>query len=208
MFRVNVINGNDMAMNALVYKQPDLNVLEYVTNNLNKVVDKVNEYGQAFVDMAVNAYNKFNSDHALNYNKLVLQSAGVHLDPNTIYYVPVENLGLANNIMQRYIIAQPEMNTLYKKEMCYGYQDSYVVLEEGMYGKDNIEYRRVMDGVLEFEDTEEGEGYVTYYVQDDEDIYPEELSRLDKISILDTWNSVDISIGKGIDPTDPDKGKL
>jgi len=202
MIRVNVVNGGDIAANALIYRPPDNRLLSFLNDNISKAVEYTSNAASGFANTVVNMYNKFNSSESLNAAKLMLYNAGTHLNQDIIYPVMYDNLGNANLIMQRYIISEPQMNNLYTRNMCYGYQDTYVDIDKGSVGKDRLDYQNVMDGVLQHDN--DGNGYFNYYSNSDDTI----LHKFDKLAILETWDNVALMISNGLDPSDPDNNEL
>lgn len=202
---INVIRGGEAAFNSIVFPPPDNRLLSYFNENLQSAYTAIGDMGHRFISTVKNMYDKFNSNEALNASKLLMYQAGMHFNQNIIYPVPMEHLGMANTLMQNYIIAQPDVNKLYKQNMCYGYQDTYINPEPDTYGEDTLYYQLATDGMLQFDKTEDGNGFVKHYSRSDIDEY---LSPLDKFSIQDTWHNVMLLISNGTDPTDPDGGLL
>lgn len=206
MFNIGIVRGGDLAADALIYRPPDNNLVNYLASNLQKANELVGSYSNAFINTMTNVYNRFASDSARLYQKLVLQDANGHLDQNIVSVVRYEHLHMANLAMQRYILAEPTLNEYYRKGMCYGYQDTCTMYEDNKFGKDCVEYRRVMDGMLEFDN--EDEGVVITYSQNDTEMYPDDLDPIDKFNIMKTWDNVARMIVEGIDPSDPLLGEL
>ncbi len=201
---VNTIKGGEMALNAMLYKQPDSNLLNYLQNNIQSAIDNTSAVGSRFVDTVKTMYNRFNDSSIINASKALLFKTGSHMNQTVIYPVAYENIGNANLIMQQYIMAYPEVDKLYQRNMCYGFQDTYINTDPH-HGVESVEYMQVMDGVLQFDGN--GEGYVTHYSYHHSD-KDNELDVFDKLNVLDTWENVQRLIAGGIDPTDPDGGLL
>lgn len=121
--------------------------------------------------------------------------SSVTLEYDTIHRLTMEQLPYAMPTMQRYIMAQPELNLKYKKNLVDGYSETYFNMEPDVYGKDRIEYQEVMDGVL---NTYENHSILTNYSGSNHT----DLTTLNKLDILDTWNNISLSLIQGIDPTD------
>jgi len=195
--RVNVVNGGDEAFNALVYPQPSSAVISYLKNNIESAMSTVSNMSQGFIDNVKRMYSSVNGSEALLNGKLLTMNAGVHLNQNVIY--PVHNFQDTNLIMQRYLMSCPEVSELNKNNMCHGFQETYLDLEEGVYGTDRTDYRDVMSGILTYEG-EHGEGvFKRYYHTDGVD-----LDFIDKLSIITTWDNARKMINDRLDPTDPD----
>jgi hypothetical protein len=101
-------------------------------------------------------------------------------------------------------MAHPDLSKLYVKNMCSGYNGTYVDIEPGVYGTNRSEYIQVMDGVLQFSLNGSDDGYINYYTDSNID----DLDVISKLSVLDTWRSVELAIAKGIDPSDVDGSPL
>lgn len=206
MFNIGIVRGGDLAADALIYRPPDANLVNYLTANLQRAGELVGSYSNTFINTMTDVYNRFASDTARLYQKLVLQDASGHLNQDMVSVVRYEHLHMANLAMQRYILAEPSLNSLYQKGMCYGYQDTCVMYEENKYGEDCVEYRRVMDGSLIFDDDDEGS--VITYSQNDTEMYKEDLDTIDQFNIMKTWENVARMVAEGIDPSDPLLGEL
>jgi hypothetical protein len=202
---VNTISGGETAFNALLYKQPDSNLLNYLQNNIQSAIAATSHLGERFVSTVQNMYNRFNDSSIINASKALLFKSGSHMNQTVIYPVAYDGFSTANLMMQRYIMANPTVDKLYQRNMCYGFQDTYI--NNNPYtGTESVEYMQTMDGVLQFDSSDEGyTQYHSYYHSDENNT---ELDIYDKLSVLDTWDNLQRLIAKGIDPTDPDGGSL
>lgn len=199
--RVNIIDGGNTTVQALLYTPTSQNFINYIQANLPSLDNAIKGLNSNFIQTIHNTFINNYSDEALLQGRIYLYNTG------QIQYLDYNNLYVPNNyIMQQYIMAQPDLNKLYRKGLVYGYNDTYVDLEVDTYGKDNSAYRRVMDGVLDFVETKDGEfeSFVHTYSQDDEDYLGEDISVQDQIKILDTWNNVTLALYDKLDPTDPE----
>jgi len=203
--QVNVISGGmpaDQAFRSMVYKPPEQSLLNYLQDNIQQGAQALGDIGRDFVAGAQSMYEKVNNSAVINASKALLMNIDSHISQDAIYYVNQNNIEDANTIMQQYIMANPVMNNLYQRDMSYGFQDTYFDKEPDVKGEEREDYRRVMDGSLEFFD--DGVGYVVSYASSDET----ELDMMEKITIKDTWAEVERMIALGIDPSDPDLGTL
>lgn len=202
MINVNVVNGGDFAADALLYKQPSATLMNYLNDNINSIVTTTANLSNTFINSVKNMYNKAYDATVLTASKLLLNTVGYSGDQNALYTYHYGSDIQPTLVMQEYIMANPIVDKLYQRNMCFGYMDTYKDPEPDTTGEERLVYQRVMDGVLQFDN--EGNGYVKHYSNRD-DI---ELSIVDKLSVLDTWDTVARYIAEGIDPTDPDKGEL
>ena len=201
--QVRVLNGGDATFNALVYPPPDNNLLTYLQQNVEHAKATMGGISDHFVSMASNMYDKFNSSQVINAGKALLFGTESHLNQNVVYPVVYGHLGESNMIMQRYIIAQPDVNALYQQQTCEGFQETYMDFEPDNEGTERMDYRNVMDGVVQYD--EDGSAYIMHYVDSNE---YEPLDTFDKFSVLQTWDSVAYSIAMGVDPTSIDDSEL
>lgn len=201
--QVNVIDGGRQAFNAMLYNVPSQNTLHWLNNNISRAKNVLGGVADGLVDASINLYNRVNSSSVINAAKELVGSQGGHGNQYMIYGLSDRTMGGANYIMQQYIMANPQVQRLYNDNMCYGFEETYFNPEPGVYGEDRYDYQRVMSGVLQ-EDDEDNCMVIKHYSNCDET----EISVNDQFLILESWAHAENMILNGIDPTDPDMGKL
>jgi len=201
--RVNVVDGGRDAFNTMLYNIPDNNTLNWLNNSMSTAREALTGIADHMVNAASDLYNRVNSNAAINAAKSLVANVGRHDNPYMIYGLQDDTVCNANYIMQQYVMANPQVQELYQNNMCYGFEESYYNPEPDVHGEDRYDYQRVMDGVL-YEDNEHDEMVINHYSNTDE----VEISTGDQHVILDSWAHVENMILNGIDPTDPDGGKL
>lgn len=202
MIPVNTISGGENMERAILYRPPSRELYDYLQNNYQSALSYIQDTGSQFMANVKDLYNRFTSSEAIANAKATLMNAGIHFSQDVIYPLEYNRLNQANLMMQRYMMSHPKVSNLYKKHMVYGFQDTWIDREPNTYGEDRYDYGRVMDGVLQFDS--EGNGYIEYFIQNDEDIYGElELTERERDIILDMYDLVNIAIANGLDPTDP-----
>jgi hypothetical protein len=108
-------------------------------------------------------------------------------------------------VMQRWIMAEPTVRTLYHKQECDGFSDTYKDMSPGIVGEQHYDYRRVMDGVIQ----EDGDSWCAKFYMDDLVEGDTPLIFRDKMDILSTWERVTMYIAAGDeDPTSTTADKL
>ena len=205
MIDVDVVHGGEFGANALIYKPMSQSTSEYLHRHLDSALASIRNVSSNFVDSVKNLYNRFSSAEAINRAKMFLHSAGMHLAQDVIYPVRYDRYRDINLIMQSYVMAKPEVSELYRKNKCYGFQDTYIDPEPNCYGKDRFDYQRVMDGWIQYENDDDQLGYFMHYSNSDPQ---DELSTMDQIAVQSTWDVVARLIAEGIDPTHPDGESL
>lgn len=210
--QVNVISGGDAAFDALVYKPPSQEVLNYLSTGIEhtkNIFSGLGEVGQSFLSHVTTHHDNHTNSSVLNAAKLLVHSAGSHMNNEVISVLAEDQLINANFIMQQFIMAHPNVNFLNQDNMCNGFVETYVDKEQGVYGTERNDYRSVMDGVLqninlEKDDEDDDLLCIRHYSSSGDD----ELDILDKLAVLETWDNVDNMLIEGIDPTDPHGGLL
>lgn len=196
--KANIVRGGEAMENALLFQQPSQAMINYIQENLQPIYDAGSNYSQLFKDNVQNMYNANLSQDALLNAQILLSQAGTALGENAIVELTPDQIPYANFKMQQYIMACPQIQEKYKRNLCHGFQETYYNPEPDTYGEDRRDYQRVMDGIMQYD--ENGEGYVMYYSTDDDE---EELTFYQKVSILNTWHNVKNLLSTGKDPTDP-----
>lgn len=197
---VRIINGGSDAYRALLYPLPDQHTRDYLRHQIEVNTSRLGDVGESYYAQHMDTFNRFNSDSAITAAKAFVHSAGTHFSQDVIYPINNDNIQNANLVMQQYIMSNPIVDKLYSKDMCYGFMETYIDPQPGAHGEDRVDYQKVMDGVVQFE---KDDAYVMYYSNGED-----ELNIIDKLSILDTWHTVEQLIANDIDPTDPDLNEL
>ena len=196
--QVKTVQGGDLAASMLIYPPPDNNLLTYLNNNIQHGMEVLGNAGTNFMNNATALYQKYNGSEILNIGKRLLYSVGSHMNQNVIVPVSYEMLPQANYAMQGYIMEYPELNRLYHQNAIDGYEATYIDPEPNVVGKDRLGYQQVMNGVLQFEDTDEGIGFIEHYSNS---VGIEDLDIYEQLSILKTWDNVALAIANELDPT-------
>ncbi len=203
----NVIVGGPDVMNALIY--PDQNPVNmgYFQQAVYGVNDRLTEVGRQFMSGAKEIYEKVNSSEALRIARAAIRAAKGMFHPNQIVPLEtIEDLQSAQPMMQRWIMAQPDIRHLYHEQRCDGFSETYVDLAPNDIGESHYDYRRVMNGMVQ--EDERGSWFVREY--------PDELVEGDRelifgerTDIIKTWDLIQMFVEAGEqDPTDPYGGNL
>ncbi len=117
----------------------------------------------------------------------------------------LQELQTAAPVMQRWIMAQPDLRSKYLHQEVQGYGESYVNYQGDAVGRRQYDFRRVTDGVV-FEN-DEGYHFTDYRENLAEDDV--ELSLHQKVDILKTWKQIEHYLHEADeDPTSPEGLKL
>ena len=202
-----VISGGTTAFDAVLY--PETNPVNqlYIENQLSQFSQSLNDAGRRFLEGTRQIYEQVNSSEAVHIARTALRAAKGIFHPNHI--APLTTLTAlqdARPVMQRWIMAQPDLRQLYQSQQCAGYPDVYYDLYPRDCGESHYDYRRVMDAMVQ-ENAETGEWFVRYY-PDDLVEGDRALLHGEKVDILSTWDVVQLFIDAKEDPSNPFGGKL
>ena len=202
---VQVLSGPVESFDMLLYPEQSAINQWYLQNQLNRFSQSLNDIGRQFMQGVTTLYDRVQNSDAIRKARAVLRSAEGLAHVNTI--VPLESLEelqSANLIMQRWIMAQPDLRALYQKHLIEGYSDTYVDVHPDTRGDTHYDYRRVMDGIVQFD---EHGWFVKQFIDDiyegDRELYFEE-----KVDILKTWEIIEMALKQQQDPTNPFGGEI
>ena len=126
------------------------------------------------------------------------RAESVRQGDNIQYLSTIEQIQNANNVMMRYIMADPYIRDLYDQGLCYGYGDQYVPEACSVY--DTTEYRRVMNGLQVESEDGSGMEMTTWIYHDPSDV----LTASQADDILATQRNARYHLRKQLmDPTNP-----
>jgi uncharacterized protein YbaA (DUF1428 family) len=206
---VTVMYGDNTAYNALIYgNQPHVGTMQYLQNQVSNISTTLTDAGKSFMSNTAELWDKFHGSAAIQSAAAALRRVGSIFQANIIS--PLFEIGSIQNaplIMQRYIMAQPDIREAFHKQRIDGYSNDYVDMHPGVIGEDHYDYRRVMNGVIQI-DNETGEEKTVHYL--DDSIGDDKDLRLDEqVDIMSTWDIVSSLMKYGErDPTDTYNGKL
>lgn len=166
-----------------------------------------NVISKPFLDNIRGLYNQLNDPRLESQARNFTRQIKGLFHPNTIVpLLSVEEIQKALPMMQRYMMACPDIRTIYHKQLCDGYSDSYVDLEPGVVGAEHYDYRRVMNGIGFCYSDEDEKGKfetwkaINYFEQLREG--DEELTFIQRDMVLDAWALASQALAEKIDVTD------
>lgn len=182
--------------------RPDEATRQWFAERAEVVQQNLTNTSRAFFDRARSLYQTISESQALQMLRNLRTKSDDVWSGNVIEPLrTLESIQTASPVMQRMIMAQPDLRKRYLNQEVEAYGDSYTNFHGDVWGAMHFDYRRVMDGVLEFEDES---SYVIRhfidYMEEDE----RNLSTHEKIDILNTWDVVKRLLDEGgEDPTSP-----
>lgn len=199
----------DDAFNAFIYPEKNAGGLEYLRNQFNNFTGVLTNTANSFIQSSREQFERFNSNAAIEFARNVVKSvigkAEVTTDRVTTLW-EVNQFQGASLQMQRWVMANPVVREVYHDQRCDGYSDTYFDAQPKVRGEGHYDYRRVMDGMVQYD--EDGNWFAKIYFEDllegDRD-----LTHGEKTDIAYTWSKLEylMALGKD-DPTSPEGGFL
>lgn len=207
-----IFEGGADLFDALAYgAKPHPGTQQFLSNQVNQFSANLTEAGARFVESAREVYERISNSQALRLAKAAgRRIRGIWQSDEIRALRDIGELQQAPITMQRWVMAQPDLRKLYHSQRCDGYSDTYIDMHPGVRGESHYDYRRVMDGVVVFDDEEDPESNyrIKWY---HEDLLPEdnELSSEEKVDIIATWDFIAHSLISGKDdPTSRHNAEL
>lgn len=209
MFNTMTFSAGDQ-FKALVYPQKHPSTVEYLHQQFAALPPLITDKAKSFFEEAKKVTDWVTSSQAWNLAREAVKSVfgetNIVKDDMVMSLKDMLQFQTATTTMQRWIMANPTVRKTYHDQQCDGYSDTYVDLEPDCVGKEHYDYRRVMDGVMEFQ--QDNSWKMTHYLDPLKE-GDRELHFLEKVDILDTWSQLEILMALGgIDPTNPKGGEL
>ena len=202
-----VMVGNDDVFNYCLYPETPKTFTNYLQQNMASLSDRLGGLNNSFVDMTRKMFAKNNDEKALAAARSIAEAGKMLFDMNIIQLLmSIQDIQNAKPLMQRFIMAMPEMTQLHNDQKIESYFGSFVDQENGAVGENRLDYRKVMDGIV----TINTEGYTswTHYYDDPISDGDVELTVRNQFNILETWDSLAAAIAQGIDPSSHTGGMI
>ena len=202
-----LVHGSASSWNALCYPESHPNTTRFLANQLESVSDMLTGAGRSFMERSRAAFEHYNGAAAMRFAREAVRAVqGVFETPGIRQLSTLDEMTRANDIMQRWMMANPVVRERYHAQRMDGYSDTYSDVHGAVSGEEHYDYRRVMDGIVQWDTN--GDWSVTQYVEPllegDRDLLFEE-----QLDIMNGWSAMDLllSIGKD-DPTSNSGGSL
>lgn len=195
-----VLTGNSNVFDALVFGQGNRTGQEFIDNlNRNFLQNVSAPVLETFNNlMQTSMFQTFRQDALMHLQSMDIAQSLI-MQPNSVYQLTdIGQLQHATSTMQRWIMANPYIYQMYKKQELDGYSDTYVDRANGLSGVDNYEYRRVTNGIT----MEHTPGEMCSYTWTESLLTEnDDLTFLEQVAILNTWNNALCHIIDKYDPT-------
>ena len=148
-----VIEGDIATFNALIYGAPHPNTQQFLYNQYQNPTTVLTAAGQQFIDYGRQIHQQLAESRTVQYVTAVQRAVGAFWQVDAIRpLVSVAECQWAPPTMQRYIMAHPKIRQLYHDQRIEGFQGTYVDLWPEDTGPAHYDYRRLKNGVVEWDD--------------------------------------------------------
>lgn len=195
-----VAGGADL-IDIMAGGRPDVATQQWFSERRETLQNTLTNTSQAFFDRARDMYQTISESQAVQMlRNLKAKTENVWAGNQITELQTLEQLQTASPVMQRWVMAQPDLRKRYLNQSVEGYGDAYTNYHGAVFGSEHYDYRRVMHGVVETSDTGwVAREYVDYMANDDVG-----LSRHERLDILNTWDLVKALMDEGgEDPSSP-----
>ena len=211
MYTVNTIQADDPSwFNILVCPENNQNTRNYLREQFNRLGEGMSDVTKRFYQSSREKFDRLCNNRVTEMAKDALKNSLGVFHPNTILALTsLDSLRNAQAIMQRYIMAEPNIRKLYLQQRCDGYSDTYQNVHGDSIGENHYDYQRVVNGIIQ--ESKDEDGVVRSYMEHYSDVeYSEEdeLNFNDQIRILDTWEVIRHYVLRDEDPTNILGGSL
>lgn len=203
---VQVLTGPIESFDMLLYPDQSAQNQWYIQSQLNQLNASLSNVGQKFMQGATELYNRIHDNELVRRAKAAIRMAQSSFHPNQIRSLEtLEDLQAASLVMQRWVMAQPDLRAMYQKHLVEGYSDTYVDIHKDTIADTHYDYRRVMDGVIQDHD----DGWVSRQFIEDLLKGDRDLDFDEQVDILKTWQIIEMyAKARKADPSNPFGGDM
>ena len=201
-----VIYDDDGAAKYALMARPMADAQEYMVQRMNHYLSTVGNVAAGFAEEAKRRFDMFNNQQFID--KIEHYKRKLNTIWQTNEFRSLSDISMvqeAPDIMQRWIMACPEIRTYYNTGGCSGYDGAYVDMYPGTIGGTHYDYRRVMDGVIHRQDEKIVSTEYIDSMVNVEDI----LTTIQKSCVISSWEVIRRHLeDSNIDPTSLQNEKL
>lgn len=185
-----VIVGSSNELNYMSGMGINNDTLGYFRDNYQKVSNYLGNTASAFSSSVKNIFTEHLSADAIDRAKRAISKLdlGAGFNDNVIHYV--SDPRLANGVMLNYIMANPRVDDLFRRNVIDGYS-STTYQHSGIPLEHRPEYQQVIDGVID------DDGSFEFYFDTDNTW----LSLHEQQAVRRTWDEVSLLLNNDEDPT-------
>lgn len=188
-----VPGGYDAIDSIMGGGRPQDSTLAYFDNQYQSMIGAAQSVGNAALQqiyqIAQQTYNYVMDTRPWEMAEALMRQTTHMFDPNAIRTLTdLASLQTAKPVMQRWIMAMPEVREMYHNNQIDGYSATYEDAQPGMVGVNHYDWRRATNAMVDLNE-ETGDWKSTTFVEQlvDQD---RELSFHEKVDIKITWSAI------------------
>jgi hypothetical protein len=194
MYQQGMAFGAAEAFNAMLF--PEMNPVnrQFLEQQIQSVLPMFVNGGQEFFDRSMQYFHHYNGEEALRFARNVVQRQAETIEqPRIMEYTTNEQFQRATPLMQRFVMANPRLRPLYVQQRIDGYSESYNDLDPGQSGWQQYDYRRAVEGLLQFDEEDEtGAWHMEQFCGDELREGDRELILEEQRDIMRSWTNYDL----------------
>ena len=193
-----VLTGGRELFEHLSFGEASQRSVAYVQRELDRAGSVLTDLGRLGWETARETFDRFSGESAMRRAREISRRLGWMYQKDCIRpLTSLREFQSAQPIMQRWIMANPELREYHLRQECNGYEKTYVDIDPGRIGENHYDYRRVMNGVVQTDDEEKP--FYSIYLGDELLDGDRELDIVEKVDILASWNYLRAIIAEGVD---------
>lgn len=202
---IQVVHGGSMAADAMIFGVPSQSFQAYLAEQFTGPTSNLTAVGKQLYDSSKQLFERYSGDNALRMMASLGRAVSSIWKADVIRPImTIADFQFAQPAMQRWIMAEPTVRQMYHQQRVEGYDGQYCDMEPGSIGHAHYDYRRAMQGMMQFSaddaDDETPEWSARTYW---DELYDEdrELSIEEKADIQHTWRWLHHHLKGNDDPT-------
>lgn len=188
-----MIPGGYDGIDSVFSSKPLPSTMQYFDNQYQSMVQAAQTVGntalQQIYQVAQQTYNYVMDTRPWEAAEALMRQATHMFDPNAVRALhTLAELQTAKPVMQRWIMACPEVREMYHNNQIDGYSATYEDAQPKYIGAQHYDYRMATTGMVELNEETADWKSTTYF----EELVGEdrELSFLDKVDVMISWSQI------------------
>jgi hypothetical protein len=179
----------------------DSSTTNWIQDRTQALMSTVSATTAGWFNKARTFYQTISETDAVQALRNLTAKADLSWKGNNIHLcTSIEQIQASNPVLQRYLMAEPNLRQLYLNQSCEGFAGVYNNVHGNAVGVNHYDYRRVTDGMLLVTESQV-EWNDFYELIPDND---KELELYEKADMIRNWNLVNIALDANeMDPSSP-----
>lgn len=196
-----VFYGSPTEASAALFSKPSNAAMQYVNQTIDRFSSYASSIPTAIGQMVMDKHRELMDTGLSRKVEAIRHKINNFWEEDCIRPLPtVGDIQQAPDSMVRWIMANPTIRNYYHEERVEGFGERYIDREPEYVGKDQYDYRRVMDGMVVVDKETKQASYSNFH----EEYIAEDvvLTTIEKATIKMAWDTINDNIDEG-DISDP-----